>query len=128
MKRSETVKAFLGLVEESAKLLPMTEERLKRENDLTQDLLHAIEFERNYRKRCRHVTRLHQNRNERRACKDSIEELVPLVAWADKNKTAVNQLKQALGEIRKVEKYHENRRYRPRVMEEEELEGLEERR
>ncbi len=57
-----------------------------------------------------------KNRRARRQCKDTIEELEVLASWLDKNKAAVNQLKQALGEMRKVEKYHENRSYHPRVM------------
>ncbi len=116
MKRSETIKTFLDFLDESGKLLLIMEERLRRENDLTQDLLHAIEFETNYRERNKHSTKLHQNRNDRRGCKDAIEELEVVVSWIDKNKEAVNQLKQALGKMRKVEKYHENRNYHPRVM------------
>ncbi len=116
MKRSETMKAFLGMVEEGAKLMPMMEERLKRENDLTQDLLHAIELGNNCRERNKLATLLAKNRRARRQCKDAIEELEVLASWLDKNKAAVNQLKQALGEMRKVEKYHENRSYHPRVM------------
>lgn len=116
MKRSETIKTFLDFLDESGKLLLIMEERLRRENDLTQDLLHAIEFETNYRERNKHSTKLHQNRNDRRGCKDAIEELEVVVSWIDKNKEAVNQLKQALGKMRKVEKYHENRSYHPRVM------------
>lgn len=118
MKRSETIKAFLDLMDESAKLLPMMEERMKREDDLTQDLLHAMELGDGYKERNKHATLLAQNRRDRRDCKDAIEELDLLMTWALKNSGAVNQLKQVLGELRKVEKYHENRHYRPRVLKE----------
>lgn len=117
-KRSETIKAFLDLLDESTKLLPMMEERLKREDDLTQDLLHAIELGDGYKERNKHATLLAKNRRDRRGCKDAIEELNLLTAWALKNSGAINQLKQVLGELRKVEKHHENRHYNPRVLKE----------
>lgn len=119
MKYSETIKAFLDLLEESKARLPALKENLKREEDLSNDLNHMIEFETNYRKRCKYATRLHQNRRDRRVCKDAIEELNILVEYAEKNKAAVNNLKQTLGEMRKKEKYHEKRSYRPRVLKEE---------
>lgn len=118
MKRSETIKAFLDLLDENAKLFPVMEERLKREDDLTQDLLHAIELGDGYKERNKHATLLAKNRRDRRECKDAIEELNLLRAWALKNSGAVNQLKQVLGELRKVEKYHGNRHYNPRVLKE----------
>lgn len=120
MKRSEIIKAFLDLLAESTARLPALKEDLKREDDLTQDLLHIVELERDYGKRCKVMTRLRQNRKDRRACKDEIEELGILVEYAEKNKAAINNLKQTLGEMRKTEKYHEKRSYRPRVLREEE--------
>lgn len=122
MKHSETIKAFLDLLEESIARLPELKENLKREEDLSNDLNHMIEFETNYRKRCKYATRLHQNRKDRRACKDAIEELKVLDEYAAKNRAAVNNLKQTLGDMRGVEKYHEKRSYHPRVLREEETE------
>ena len=119
MKRSETIKAFLDLLAESEARLPALEADLRREDDLTQDLLHAIELGHDYGKRCKDATQLAQNRRDRRTCKDEIEELGILVEYAEKNKAAVNNLKQNLGEMRKKEKYHEKRSYRPRVLKEE---------
>lgn len=120
MKHSETIKAFLDLLAESTARLPALKEDLKREDDLTQDLLHIVELEKDYGKRCKVMTRLRQNRKDRRACKDEIEELGVLVEYAEKNKAAINNLKQTLGDMRKAEKYHEKRSYRPRVLKEEE--------
>lgn len=122
MKYSETIKAFLDLLEEARTRLPALEENLKREEHLTQDLLHSIELGHDYGKRCKDATQLAQNRRDRRVCKDAIEELNILVEYAEKNKTAVNNLKQTLGEMRGVEKYHEKRSYHPRVLREEETE------
>lgn len=119
MKYSETIKAFLDLLEEARTRLPALEENLKREEHLTQDLLHSIELGHDYGKRCKDATQLAQNRRDRRVCKDAIEELNILVEYAEKNKAAVNNLKQTLGEMRKKEKYHEKRSYRPRVLKEE---------
>lgn len=122
MKHSETIKAFLDLLEESKARLPALEENLKREEHLTQDLLHSIELGHDYGKRCKDATQLAQNRRDRRVCKDAIEELKIIEDWAEKNRAAINQLKQTLGEMRKKEKYHEKRSYRPRVLREEETE------
>lgn len=121
MKRSETIKAFLNLLAESTGRLPTLEADLRREDDLSNDLNHMIEFETNYGKRCKYATQLHQNRKNRRTCKDEIEELKVIEKWAEENKAAINQLKQTLGDMRGVEKYHEKRSYHPRVLREEEM-------
>lgn len=104
MKHSETIKAFLDLLEESTARLPVLKEKQKREEDLSNDLNHMIEFETNYRKRCKYATQLHQNRKDRRACKDAIEELKVLAEYAAKNRAAVNNLKQTLGDMQSITK------------------------
>lgn len=116
MKRSETIKALLDILDESKNLLPIMEDKLKRENDLTQDLLHAIELDNSYEERCKTATSLKRNRRDRRAYKDAIEEIEVLVEWEARNRGAINELKQTLGKLRKVEKYHQNRSYRPKVL------------
>ena len=48
--------------------------------------------------------------------KDQIEELDSLIDWMENNKKAVNDLKQVVGRIRKVEEKHKIRTYVPRVL------------
>lgn len=90
---------------------------MKKEEARTQDLLHAIEFETNVRERSKICTRLHHSRNERRRNKDIVEvteEIVKFFAEPQHKKT-LDQMRQLLGRVRKVEKYHKDRTYFPRV-------------
>jgi len=84
----------------------------------TIDYLHALELGAfTYRERAKLATAERKNRLERRAAKDMVECYEPLVKWLEAPETvrAVNLLKQALGEIRKAERYHGNRSYLKRV-------------
>lgn len=92
---------------------------LKREDDLHNDILHKFELEKlSYSERCRLATVLVNNRKDRRYYKDHVEELEPIINHMKDPVSikAINILKQLLGEVRKVEKYHRNRTYTPRVM------------
>ena len=55
---------------------------------------------------------------QRRDYKDAVEELEPIRTFADSNKKFVEQVKQLLGKVRKVEEYHAERSYKPRVLKE----------
>lgn len=52
--------------------------------------------------------------------KDLFEVTDPVVQFTQdsQNKKALDQMRQLLGKVRKVEKYHENRVYIPRIKEE----------
>lgn len=82
-----------------------------------QDLIHAIEFEHNPDKITKIGMKLHQNRVERRVYKDLFEVTNPVVEFVrdPQNKKTLDQMRQLLGKVRKVEKYHENRVYIPRI-------------
>lgn len=84
-----------------------------------QDLIHAIEFEENPDRIVQIGMRIHQNRVERRVYKDLFEVTDPVVQFTQdsQNKKALDQMRQLLGKVRKVEKYHENRVYIPRIKE-----------
>lgn len=116
-KGSEEIKRFLDFIREAEPRYRMALEVVDRENKRTQDFLHAIEFEPHAEERSKIATKVRASRIERRENKDIVEELEPIIEFmADRtNKKAIDQLSQLLGKVRKVEKYHENRTYFPRV-------------
>ena len=116
---SEEIKQFLDFIREAESRYVMSQEAVKTEEDRTQDLLHAIEFESNTGKLDEYAERLRLSRIERRENKDIVEELEPIIEFLNVqgNKKTMDQLTQLLGKVRKVEKYHESRSYHPRVEE-----------
>lgn len=117
MKASEEVKAFLDFIREAEPRYMLALEAMKTEEKRTQDFLHAIEFEPHAEERSKIATKMGASRIARRENKDIVEELEPIIDFlsVQSNKKAIDQLTQLLGRIRKVEKYHENRSYHPRV-------------
>lgn len=92
---------------------------MKNEERITQDYLHKLELEGlNCRERSKIATQLVTNRQARRTYKDAVEELEPIVAFFEdpQNRRFINNLAQLLGQVRKVENYHKNRLYIPKVI------------
>lgn len=117
---SEQIKAFMDFVEDSRKVYNLSLEAMKKEEKKLQDFLHAIEFEPNAKERSKICTKLHQSRKARRAYKDLVETNEPIVRFFfqdSQNKKTLDKMTQLLGEVRKVEKYHRERQYYPRVKE-----------
>ena len=114
---SENLKAFLDFVDECQELNTLAKNSISTEEKRQQDLLHEIEFETNTRERNKLSTRLHKCRIERRKYKDIFEETDDIVQFfkEPQHKKTLDQMRQLLGRVRKVEKYHENRIYIPRV-------------
>ena len=88
------------------------------EQQVTQDLLHAIEFCDNYKQRCKYTTQLHYCRKRRRQYKNAVIVLKPIVEFIqkDENKKCLNRLANVLGESRKTKKNQSNKSYNPRVL------------
>lgn len=83
------------------------------------DLLHYLELDSSgYRERCKISTQLRQCLLERRTLKDKLEELAPIVDFLSQpqNKGIPDKLAQTLGAVRRVERYHADRKYKPRVL------------
>ena len=117
MENSEKIKAFLDFVEECQELNSMAKDSILTEEKRQQDLLHAIEFETNSKKRGPLDTKLHRCRLDRRKYKDMFEvtdEVVKFFREPQHRKT-LEQMRQLLGNVRKVEKYHRTRTYIPRI-------------
>lgn len=116
-KNSESIKMFLDFVDECQSLNNMARENISVEEKRQQDLLHQIEFERSAKKRGPIDTKLHKCRNDRRRYKDLFEDTDEIVQFFQQpqHKKTLDQMRQLLGRVRKVEKYHENRTYIPRI-------------
>lgn len=119
MRNSEKIKTFLDFVDECRSLNEIARNGISEEEKLQQDLLHAIEFESNGKKRSVIDTKLHKCRLSRRKYKDIFEETDDIVqSFKDpSHKKTLEQLRQLLGKVRKMERYHENRTYIPRAKE-----------
>lgn len=119
-KASEQIKSFLDFINECQEPNAMAYDGVGEEDKRHQDLIHAIEFEEDPDKIAQIGMRIHQNGVERRVYKDIYEVTSPVVEFArdPQNKKTLNSAQQLLGEVRKVEKYHENRVYIPRIKEE----------
>lgn len=110
---------FINLVTEAQKDYQWNYEEVNRLDHLTQDYLHELELGGlDYRDRAKVATRLRDCRQLRRASKDTVEVLEPLMEFlnSEKGKPLLNLLKETLGKTRKVELYMENRNYRHRVL------------
>lgn len=114
---SDEIKRFLDFLEENRRLYEFALESMKIEDKKLQDYLHAIEFESTAKQRSKICTNLHKSRIDRRRYKDIVEEREDLVKFLGEpqHKKTLDQLTQLLGRVRKVERYHRDRTYIPRV-------------
>lgn len=105
-------------LKELISLYDYCDEQLEIEQQITQDLLHAIEFSDVYKDRCRYSTQLHYNRQRRRIYKNTITVLKPLIDFISKedSKKCLNKISNLLGECRKVQQHTNERVYTPRIL------------
>lgn len=116
---SDTISAFLKLMDDAQKDYTYNSEQVDRMNKLTQDYLHSLELDGlDYKGRARIATQLTKTRQARRNHKDMVEVLEPIVMFldTDKGKTLLNFMREVLGKTRKVENYLAHRTYIPRVL------------
>lgn len=124
---SQQLENFLNFYTNSKVDYIYAKEQLNKCQDYTQDILHSLELNNlPYKERCKLMTKLMHCRQDRRYWKDRVEELEPFIrifdadsasckGEADRNKRVLNLLREALGAARKVENYHSDRKYRPRI-------------
>lgn len=123
-KTSKHIEDFLNFMKYAQQEYEWSIQKEKEQEELTQDLLHCLELEDlGYHERARVAKYLKETRQERRQHKDSVEELAAVTEFAKANKKFLNELEQILGAVRKQEKYHANRSYRPRVLKAEDIIG-----
>lgn len=113
---SDELKSFLDGVREAETNLNIAIADETEANQQTQDILHAIEIgEYNPRRSSALVKTLGSVRKRRRAAKDAIERLTPVVEWSKDNQSAIKSLERLLGDLRKTERHQEGRIYTHRT-------------
>lgn len=120
---SENISGFCRMVDQAKQDYEWNHSEVNRLDYLTQDYLHRLELDRlSYAERAKVATQLARCRQLRRASKDTVEILQPLIEFLDteKGKQLLNLMREILGKTRKVEKRMENRTYRNKVFEEDE--------
>lgn len=118
---SDYITKFLNFISNAQSTYNDCVDEMKKQEQLTQDYLHSLELDDlRYDERNKIATKLATNRKDRRYFKDKVEEYEPIIKFLNepKNKQLINQLKQVLGECRKMEGYHKDRFYIPRVLNE----------
>lgn len=114
---------FLNLITEAQRDYQWNYDEVNRLDRLTQDYLHQLELDGlDYRGRAKVATQIKDCRQLRRASKDTVEVLEPLMEFinSDKGKNLLNLLRETLGKTRRVEQYMETRSYRRKVLQEDE--------
>lgn len=118
-KPSEYITEFLNFITEAKSQYNFCSEEVNNQDKLTQDYLHSLELDDlKCGERSKLATKLAINRKDRRYYKDRVEELEPIMQFFEEpqNKKVLDKLTQVLGQTRRVESYHNNRVYVPRVL------------
>lgn len=116
---SQVIGGFLAMLDNAVEDYKWNYEEVNRMDSLTQDYLHKLELEElTYQERAKIATALKRCRRARRASKDTVETLTPLIAFleTEKGKNLINLTREILGQTRKVESRMETRTYFPRVL------------
>ena len=114
---SDKLSEFLTFLRDTPTLVKIGELNMREEEDWTQDILHSLELEKHDAKSCARLAReLAEHRKKRRHGKDIVEVNAPLAAWVEENRAAIKSLEAVLGKIRRIEEYHKNRQYNPRIL------------
>ncbi len=109
---SKSVEAALNMFSQADESLRMAQNELEYCDKKTQDILHEIELcEQTYHERARSAVELRKIRQRRRAAKDIIDTVTPLINWMSCQTDAINLLKKYLGEMRKAESKMKGRVY-----------------
>lgn len=120
-KPSEYISEFLNFISEAQSQYRFCSDEVNNQDKLTQDYLHSLELDGLKRdERSKVATKLAINRKDRRYYKDRVEELEPIVQFFEEqqNKKVLDKMSQVLGQVRKAENYHKDRKYIPKVKKE----------
>lgn len=124
---SKQIEGFLNFYNKAKTEYSYAQAQLKKCQDYTQDILHSLELDKlSYSERCKLMTKLTACRKDRRYWKDQVEELEPFVQLfvvldvsykqeIERNNKVINLMREALGQTRKQENYHKNRKYTPKI-------------
>ena len=120
-KSSEYISEFLKFVSDAQTKHRNYSEEVENKEKLTHDYLHSLELDDLKRdERSKVATKLAINRKDRRYYKDRVEEFEPVVKFFEdpQHKKILNLMTKVLGDVRKAESYHKDRKYIPRVLKE----------
>lgn len=85
-------------------------------NDETQDILHIIEFEEiGQAEKDILYNKLREIRQKRRTAKEYVLTTTAVVSWTEENRGFIKGLEKLLGEVRKAERYNQNKIFTPRT-------------
>lgn len=121
MNNSAIIEKFCALFDTCENIYAYNYEQVGEMDKLVCDIEHDIELgKHNASELLKLARKLRDAKRTRRRHKDVVEELRPVVAFLDdpQNKRVIDRMHQLLGDMRKVEAYHEKRFYTPRVKEE----------
>ena len=112
MITTKNIENVLELFRRAKTELNVANDELKYCDDKTQDYLHELELvDHTYHERGRIAKELVELRQKRRAAKDRIELMIPIVNWAVQHKSSIDGLQRVLGEMRKIDEKQANRMY-----------------
>lgn len=111
---SKQIENINNFIRNSWKQYEYYSELLKTKDGEITDLEHEMELA-TYNNARNKLGALRKVLKERRNAKDHVEILKSITECLDKHSGLLNDLSKSLGEVRKVEKYHNNRRYNPRI-------------
>ena len=118
-KQSEIISTFLKLVDAIQKEYETAYGFVSEKDKELTDITHKAELTKlKQNEKAKLMTELQYNRRERRYWKNKVDEFQPLYELMSNSKefkSAIAQLKQVLGKVRKAEEYLENRTYKPRA-------------
>lgn len=113
---SKAIESYLYFLRDTEQKFNMAAADEQEANDETQDILHSLELqEHDYHEFARLSKDLKAVRQKRRAAKDAMNEMTPVLAWIDDNRAVIKSMERLLGEVRKAEKLTESRIYTPRA-------------
>ena len=114
---SENVSDFANFVRETRQLYENHVKMLEYYDKCSQDLLHQLELG-DSATRGKTTTQLVRVRKLRRESKDFVDNFAPMIALMDttEGKYFLRRLNESLGEMRKVERAHQNRIYIPKAI------------
>lgn len=119
LKYSDVISTFLKLNDNVKKEYECALDFVNEKDKELSDLVHKAELETlSQNEKAKAYTEISHNRRDRRYWKnivDCYEPLYNLQTNSKEYKTSIEQLKQALGKIRKAESYLENRKYKPKA-------------
>ena len=116
-KHSQTIADFIKYVDDAKNAYRVAEAAFHEQEKIECDITHRMELGCIYKERCKLATQLTACLRERRYYKDIMNQTAPIVEWTKDGKcnAALNQLKNALGKVRKEESYMETSTYKPKT-------------